>query len=71
MSQPNPKIEENNNNMMNNKNNYIISIGLFQEIECISVDGPLVVSSCRGGYIKVWESATGECRTTILRQRYI
>ncbi len=42
----------------------------YQEVECLTVDGPLVVSSCLGGQIRVWDSTSGECLTVIQRKGY-
>lgn len=39
-----------------------------QEIECISTDGFTVASSCLGGQIKVWDTATGELIKSIDRK---
>ncbi|ELU06614.1 hypothetical protein CAPTEDRAFT_96666 [Capitella teleta] len=46
----------------------IILRGHRQEVECVVTDGPFVVSSCLGGQIRVWDSATGEPMTSINRQ---
>ena len=42
----------------------------FQEVECLTTDGPLVVSSCLGGEIHVWDSMCGERLTVIRRKGY-
>jgi len=39
----------------------------LQDVECIVFDGQYIVSSCLAGEIRVWDSSTGECITTIDR----
>ena len=40
-----------------------------QEVECIAVDGQFVVSCCYGGQLRVWDTNTGECLSTMQRHR--
>ena len=47
----------------------LILEGHRQEVENAVVDGPLIVSSCLGGQIRVWDSTSGECLTAIHRKR--
>ncbi|CAH1788116.1 unnamed protein product [Owenia fusiformis] len=42
--------------------------GHKQEVECLVTDGPLIVSACLGGQIRVWDSTSGECLTAIPRK---
>lgn len=49
----------------------IVLHGHRQEVECVVTDGPLVVSSCLGGQVRVWDSATGEPLTCIQRQNIL
>ena len=44
---------------------------VIQEVECIVTDGPLVVSSCLGGEIRVWDSTSGEHLTCINRKKLV
>ncbi|XP_041365861.1 sterol regulatory element-binding protein cleavage-activating protein-like isoform X2 [Gigantopelta aegis] len=42
--------------------------GHNQTIDCVVTDGPLVISSCWGGQLRIWDSNTGECITSICRK---
>ncbi len=42
--------------------------GHNQAVDCVVTDGPLVVTSCLGGELRVWDSTSGECHTVIDRQ---
>ncbi|XP_070565484.1 LOW QUALITY PROTEIN: sterol regulatory element-binding protein cleavage-activating protein-like [Ptychodera flava] len=44
--------------------------GHIQEVECLVSDGAVIVSSCLGGEIRVWDPKTGECVTAINRAGY-
>ena len=44
--------------------------GHEQEVECVSVDGLLVASSCLAGEIRVWDVETAECHVLIHPQRF-
>ncbi|XP_071102680.1 sterol regulatory element-binding protein cleavage-activating protein-like [Haliotis cracherodii] len=44
--------------------------GHRQKIECLVVDGPLVVSCCWGGQLRVWDSNTGECLSAVRRRSF-
>ncbi|XP_052246747.1 sterol regulatory element-binding protein cleavage-activating protein-like [Dreissena polymorpha] len=46
----------------------IILKGHLQEIECLTCDGSVIISSCLGGQLKVWDSITGECLHTMQRK---
>ncbi|XP_052801573.1 sterol regulatory element-binding protein cleavage-activating protein-like [Mya arenaria] len=39
----------------------IVLRGHLQEIECLITDGSVIISSCLGGQLRVWDSVTGEC----------
>ena len=39
-----------------------------QEVECIATDGTVVVSSCLGGQLRVWDSNLGEPLAVIDRK---
>ncbi|KAJ4442079.1 hypothetical protein ANN_11945 [Periplaneta americana] len=41
-----------------------------QEVECLATDGSMVVSSCLGGELRVWDSLSGEALAVIDRQLY-
>ncbi|KAK2173041.1 hypothetical protein NP493_908g00028 [Ridgeia piscesae] len=49
----------------------LVLAGHTQEVECIACDGPLIISSCLGGQLRVWDSSTGECRTVINRKTLV
>ena len=40
----------------------------WQDVECIVFDGQYIVSSCLAGEIRVWDSTSGECVTSIDRR---
>ncbi|XP_074658756.1 sterol regulatory element-binding protein cleavage-activating protein-like [Tubulanus polymorphus] len=42
--------------------------GHEQEVECLASDGPLVISSCLAGQIRVWDNTSGECLTAVHRK---
>ncbi|KAL5006353.1 hypothetical protein ScPMuIL_015159 [Solemya velum] len=42
--------------------------GHIQEVECLVSDGQMIISSCLGGQLRVWDSITGECITAIQRK---
>ncbi|XP_064598999.1 LOW QUALITY PROTEIN: sterol regulatory element-binding protein cleavage-activating protein-like [Liolophura sinensis] len=46
----------------------LILKGHALDIECLATDGPLIVSCCLGGQLRVWDSNSGECLTHIQRQ---
>ncbi|XP_060568692.1 sterol regulatory element-binding protein cleavage-activating protein-like [Ruditapes philippinarum] len=46
----------------------IILKGHLQEIECLIIDGSVIISSCLGGQLRVWDSITGECLHTMQRK---
>ncbi|XP_053374079.1 sterol regulatory element-binding protein cleavage-activating protein-like [Mercenaria mercenaria] len=46
----------------------IILKGHLQEIECLIIDGSVIISSCLGGQLRVWDSVTGECLHTMQRK---
>ena len=35
------------------------------------VDGSVVISSCLGGQLRVWDSLTGQCLLTMQRKAYV
>ncbi|XP_055959285.1 sterol regulatory element-binding protein cleavage-activating protein [Patella vulgata] len=45
--------------------------GHNQDIECITTDGQLVISACLGGELRVWDSNSGECISTLNRKSII
>ncbi|XP_076472128.1 sterol regulatory element-binding protein cleavage-activating protein-like [Babylonia areolata] len=45
----------------------ILLKGHIQEVECFAVDGQFVVSCCYGGQLRMWDSNTGECLSTMQR----
>ncbi|XP_070211949.1 sterol regulatory element-binding protein cleavage-activating protein-like isoform X2 [Littorina saxatilis] len=45
----------------------ILLRGHSQEVECVAVDGQFVVSCCYGGQLRMWDSNTGECISTMQR----
>ncbi|XP_064647832.1 sterol regulatory element-binding protein cleavage-activating protein-like [Lineus longissimus] len=46
----------------------LVLAGHQQEVECMEVDGPFVISTCLGGEIRVWDSNSGDCLTAIHRK---
>lgn len=38
-------------------------------IECVSSDNNVIVSTCLGGFVKVWDAYTGELVADIERKR--
>jgi WD40 repeat protein len=40
-----------------------------QEVECLATDGCMVVSSCLGGQLRVWDSISGELLAVLNRRR--
>ena len=50
-------------------NYYDLFFTCLQEVECVVTDGPLVVSSCLGGVVRVWDSTSGENLTCINRKK--
>ncbi|BFZ00983.1 hypothetical protein BsWGS_04023 [Bradybaena similaris] len=47
----------------------LVLSGHTQNIECLLGDNGLVVSCCLGGHLKIWNSNSGECINTIMRNR--
>ncbi|CAG5116411.1 unnamed protein product, partial [Candidula unifasciata] len=47
----------------------LVLSGHTQNIECLLGDNGLVISCCLGGHLKVWNSHSGECINTIMRNR--
>ncbi|KAL8598351.1 hypothetical protein ACOMHN_047672 [Nucella lapillus] len=45
----------------------ILLKGHIQEVECFAIDGQFVVSCCLGGQLRMWDSNTGECLSTMQR----
>ncbi|PNF43351.1 hypothetical protein B7P43_G14464 [Cryptotermes secundus] len=41
-----------------------------QEVECLATDGCVVVSSCLGGQLRVWDSVSGEALAVVNRRHY-
>ncbi|KDR22117.1 Sterol regulatory element-binding protein cleavage-activating protein [Zootermopsis nevadensis] len=41
-----------------------------QEVECLATDGSMVVSSCLGGQLRVWDSISGEALAVVDRRIY-
>ncbi|XP_067004981.2 sterol regulatory element-binding protein cleavage-activating protein isoform X2 [Anabrus simplex] len=48
----------------------LIMEGHQQEVECLATDGSVVVSSCLGGQVRVWDSLSGELLAIIDRKMY-
>ncbi|KAL4222496.1 hypothetical protein ACF0H5_018535 [Mactra antiquata] len=46
----------------------IILRGHLQEVECLITDGSVIISSCLGGQLRVWDSITGECLQNMQRK---
>lgn len=42
--------------------------GHMQDIECLITDGSVIISSCLGGQLRVWDSMTGECLHSMQRK---
>jgi hypothetical protein len=40
-----------------------------QEVECLATDGCVVVSSCLGGQLRVWDSVSGEALAVLNRRQ--
>lgn len=49
----------------------IVLRGHAQEIECLVTAGTVIVSSCLGGQLRVWDSITGECLHVMQRKSAI
>ena len=45
---------------------HALTIYLLQEIECLVTEGSVIVSSCLGGQLRVWDSINGECLHVML-----
>lgn len=48
----------------------LILEGHQQEVECLSTDGAVIVSSCLGGHLCVWDSVSGDPLVTVDRKSY-
>ncbi|KAH9496900.1 hypothetical protein Btru_010103 [Bulinus truncatus] len=46
----------------------LVLSGHTQTIECLLGDNGLIISSCLGGQLKIWDSNSGECINTITRK---
>jgi len=46
----------------------LILDGHPQEVECLATDGSVVVSSCLGGQLRVWDSVSGESLAVVNRR---
>lgn len=40
-------------------------------IECVATDSNVIVSTCLGGFVKVWDAITGDLVADIERKRYV
>ncbi|KAK0057373.1 sterol regulatory element-binding protein cleavage-activating protein-like isoform X1 [Biomphalaria pfeifferi] len=49
----------------------LVLSGHSQNIECLLGDNGLIISSCLGGQLKIWDSNSGECINTISRKNKV